>query len=139
SIRKSWKWFAFWCVLAVSCKEDLALAVILLGVIVAFRGNRRVGLVTVGLTALYFAVVTFVVIPAINGGAHLAEGFLSGVGGSPDGIVRTAVTDPGNITSRLFGSESGDFAWRLILPFGLVPVLAPGVLLIGLPQFLIDA
>lgn len=139
SVRKSWRWFAFWCVLAVSCKEDLALAVIALGILVTFRGERRVGLVTVGLASLYFGVVVFVVIPAINGGSHLAEGFLSGVGGTPGGIIHTTFTDPGNITSRLLSSETSSFAWKLVFPFGLFSLLAPGVLLLGLPQFLIDA
>jgi uncharacterized membrane protein len=139
SIRKSWGWFAFFAVLAVSCKEDVALAVLFLGVLVAWRGNRRIGLITAGAALAWFVLVAIVLQPAINGGAAHSEGFLSGVGGSAGGIADTALHDPGQITGRVFGSESGDFAWRLTAPFGLAPLLAPGVLLLGLPQFLIDA
>jgi uncharacterized membrane protein len=53
-------------------------------------------------------------------------------------MVETLFSNPGAITSHVFSSESGDFAWRLFAPFGFVPVLAPLVLLIGLPQFLLD-
>ena len=138
SVRRSWGWFTFWAVLAVSCKEDVALAVVALGVIVAWRGDRRVGITTAACAFAWFVVVAMILIPAINGGAHLAEEFLSGVGGSPSGIAETAIRDPANITGRVFSSGSGNFAWHLLVPFGFAPLLAPLVLLIGLPQFLID-
>jgi uncharacterized membrane protein len=136
--RKSWRWFAVWVVLAVAWKEDVALAVIVLGVIIAWRGDRRVGLTTAGLALVWFVAVTLVVMPAINGGALQSEGIYTGVGGSAGGIAETALSDPGRITDRVFALESGDFAWRLLVPFGFAPLLAPVVLLIGLPQFLID-
>jgi uncharacterized membrane protein len=53
-------------------------------------------------------------------------------------MLETLFDDPDAITSRVFGSESADFAYRLLLPFAFVPLLAPLVLLIGLPQFLLD-
>jgi uncharacterized membrane protein len=159
AVRTSWKWFAFWIVLAVSWKEDIALAVVVLGLLITLRGNRRrgasppdaigggargvdrtrrVGLATAALALGWFLLWTVVLFPAINGGHVQSEGIYTGVGGSADGMARTLVTDPGAITSRVFSSESGDFALRLLAPFGLVPLLAPLVLLIGVPQFLLD-
>jgi uncharacterized membrane protein len=136
--RRSWGWFAAWAVLAVAWKEDVALAVIVLGLIIAWRGDRRVGLTTAGLALMWFVAVTFIVMPAINGGALQSEGIYSGVGGSAGGIVDTALSDPGRITARVFSPESGDFTWKLLAPFGLVPLLAPLVLLVGAPQFVLD-
>ena len=136
--RRSWRWFTLWVVLAVAWKEDVALAVIVLGLIIAWRGDRRVGLTTAGLALVWFVAVAFIVLPAINGGVLQSEGIYSGVGGSAGGIVDTALSDPGQVTTRVFGSESGDFAWKLLMPFGLVPLLAPVALLIGAPQFLLD-
>lgn len=138
SVRRSWKWFAFWCVLAISCKEDVALAVFFLGLIVALRGDRRVGLTTAACAGAWFVFAALIVMDAINGGTTHAQVLLSGVGGSPTGIIETAFRDPGNITGRVFSSESRHFAWQLVLPFGFVPLLAPLVLVMGLPQFLID-
>ena len=138
SVRKSWRWFAFWAVLTVSCKEDLAIAVVVFGLLIAFRGDRRRGLAIAALAAVWFVLISQVLIPLVSGHPAAYEGLYSGVGGSPDGIVRTAFDDPGNITGRIFSSESADFAWRLVAPFGLVPVLAPAGMLIGAPQFLLD-
>jgi uncharacterized membrane protein len=137
--RRSWRWFAFWCVIAVSWKEDVALAVVMLGLLVAFRGNRKVGLATMATSLGWFLLWALVLFPAINDGHLQSENLYLTVGGSAGGIVETFVTDPGEILSRVFSSESGDFAWHLALPFGLVaPLLAPVVLLIGLPQYLLD-
>ncbi|MBM3671196.1 MAG: DUF2079 domain-containing protein [Actinobacteria bacterium] len=136
--RHSWRWFAFWSVLAVSWKEDVALAVVVLGLLVALRGNRRIGLTTAGVALGWFLLWTLLLFPEINGGGVQSEGIYSGVGGSPGGMLETIFNDPGAITSRIFSSWSGDFSFRLLLPFAFLPLLAPLVLLIGLPQYLLD-
>ena len=41
AVRRSWGWFALWAVVAVSFKEDLALAVVVLGLVIALRPRRR--------------------------------------------------------------------------------------------------
>lgn len=136
--RHSWRWFTFWAVFAVAWKEDVALAVVVLGLLVALREHRRIGLVTAGAALGWFLLWTMLLFPEINGGAVQAEGIYQGVGGSPTGMFEKLFSDPGAITSHLFSSESGDFAYRLLLPFGFIPLLAPLVVLIGLPQFLLD-
>jgi uncharacterized membrane protein len=122
----------------VSWKEDVALAVIVLGLIIAKRGDRRVGLTTAGVALAWFLLWTVVLFPAINGGHVQSEGLYAGIGGSAGGMVDTLLTDPGALTSRVFSSESGDFALRLLTPFGFLPLLALGVVGIGAPQFLLD-
>jgi uncharacterized membrane protein len=61
------------------------------------------------------------------------------VGGSPGGILDTALHDPAAITSRVGSAETGEFAWRLLAPVGLTSLAGPVALLIGLPQFGLDA
>jgi uncharacterized membrane protein len=154
SVRRSWGWFTVWVLLAVCWKEDVALAVVVLGLLIALRGDRgveprgerasrwssgrRVGLVTAAAALAWFLLWTVVLLPAINGGHLQSEGLYTGVGGSPSALVGTAFSDPGAITSRVFGSESGDFAWHLLAPFGLLPGLGPLVAVVGLPQFFVD-
>ena len=41
-----WKWFVLFAVLAAACKEDVALAIAVMGVLIAVRGNRKIGLLT---------------------------------------------------------------------------------------------
>ncbi len=144
SVRRSWRWFAFWIVVAISCKEDVALAVIMIGLVIAFRpsrraGERRIALITIGLAAVWFVLVTQVMLPLVAGHPAHYEGLYQGVGGSPGGILDTALHDPGNLTSRLTSSETGSFAWKLLAPFGLTSLLSPGVLSIAAPQFILDA
>src|SRR5262245_31260466 len=100
--RRSWGWFAGWAVLAVSWKEDVALAMIVLGLVIAFRprhtaADRKAGLITAGLALGYFLVITQLVIPAVSGHPAHYENLYSGVGGSPGGIIDTALHDPGAI------------------------------------------
>jgi uncharacterized membrane protein len=140
AVRRSWRWFALWAVVAVSFKEDLALAVVVLGLVIALRprrqsGDRRAGLITAGVAALWFLAVTQLLLPTVSGHPAHYEALYSGVGGSPAGVVETAFRDPGEITSRVLSSESGEFAWKLLAPFGFTGVLAPGMLAIGVPQF----
>jgi uncharacterized membrane protein len=142
--RRSWGWFAGWAVLAVSWKEDVALAVIALGLVIAFRprrtpADRRAGLIAAGLALVYFVLVTQLLLPEVSGYPPHYENLYSGVGGSPGGVVETAFTDPGVITGKVGSSETADFAWKLLAPFGLTALLSPGALLMGLPQFGIDA
>jgi uncharacterized membrane protein len=141
--RRSWGWFAFWAVLAVSWKEDVALAVLMLGLVIAFRpkhtpADRKAGLITAGLAILWFLAVTQILLPTVSGHPAHYENLYSGIGGSPGGFFDTAFHDPGAITSRVVSSESGDFAWKLLAPFGVTSLLAPGALLVGLPQFGLD-
>jgi uncharacterized membrane protein len=140
AVRRSWGWFAGWAILAVSFKEDLALVLVVLGLVIAFRprhlpGDRRAGLITAGVALLWFVAVTQLLLPLVSGHPAHYENLYSGVGGSPSGVVETAFRDPGEITSRVLSSESGEFAWKLLAPFGLMGLLAPGALLLGLPQF----
>jgi hypothetical protein len=93
---------------------------------------------TAGLALAWFVAMTVVVMPAINGGSLQSADLYSGVGGSGGGLLRTAATHPGRITERVFSSDSGEFAWKLIVPFGGVSLLALGPLAIGVPQFLLD-
>lgn len=138
SIRKSWGWFAIWAVLAVSFKEDVAIVVAILGLVVAFRGDRKRGFAIAGLAVVWFVLVSQMLIPLVSGHPAHYEGLYSGVGGSPSGMLHTAFGDPGQITARVFSGEAGDFAWKLLAPFGFAPFLAPLLMLMGLPQFLLD-
>ena len=41
--KRSWRWFAFWAIFAVMWKEDVALAVVMLGIIIALRSKNSSG------------------------------------------------------------------------------------------------
>src|SRR5437764_8505371 len=51
---RRWGWFTVGAVLAVACKEDAALAVLVIGLVMAVRENLRIGMVTTALAGLRY-------------------------------------------------------------------------------------
>jgi uncharacterized membrane protein len=138
SVRRRWLWFALFAVLAVCWKEDLALAVVVLGLIIALRGDRRIGLITAGVALAWFALWIFALFPLLNGGKVQGEGLYTDVGGSPGGVIGTLFSHPTRITDRLVSGDSADYAWKLLAPYGLTAVLAPLSLLLAGPQWFLN-
>jgi uncharacterized membrane protein len=134
SVRRRWVCFALFAALAVCWKEDVALAVVILGLLVAWRGDRRVGLWTAGLALGWFLVWTLAVFPLLDHGAIQSAGLYSDVGGSPSGILRTAFSHPSRITSRIVSHDTASYLWRLSAPFAFTSLAAPVLLLLGVPQ-----
>ena len=60
------------------------------------------------------------------------------VGGSPGGILHTAVTDPWKIVTTAFTGHGLGYLARLVLPLGLLIVLAPLILLAALPELAVN-
>ncbi|MGH8999812.1 MAG: DUF2079 domain-containing protein [Acidimicrobiia bacterium] len=131
---KRWGLFAACVVYAVSWKEDVALAAVMLGVVLVVRGERRAGLVTAGASLGYFVVVTQVLFPALSGEAFYNQMF-SDVGGSAIGIAWTLLVHPTEIIGAFFSGEARTYIWQMGLPFGFLPVFAPLAFAPGAPQF----
>ena len=51
-----WKWFVLFAVLAAACKEDVVLAIAVMGVLVAVRGHRKIGLLTVAASIAWYTI-----------------------------------------------------------------------------------
>ena len=85
--------FAACAVLAAATGELMALGVAGLGVWYALaRGRRRAGVVIAASALCWTVVALFVVVPRFAGGESAFYGAYEGVGGSPVGIVQTALT-----------------------------------------------
>jgi uncharacterized membrane protein len=127
-------WFAVCVALVLLTKEDQALAVIMLGVVVAVRWNRRVGAVTAIAAAGYFALATHVLIPAANGGlGPFYSELYPGWGNSVFGIAIGMVRHPSRLLSIAFEHHRLAYYLKLLAPLGFVPLLSPLTLLIGAP------
>lgn len=138
ALRRRWGPYALWVAFAVLWKEDVALAATVLGLLLAWRGHRQVGLWTAGVALAYFLLATQVVMPALYPEGPFYEGFFGDLGTSPSEIVETAVTDPSVVGAHLDQAQAPAYVRDLALPYAFVPFLAPGGLLIGLPQALIN-
>ncbi len=132
--------FAVFAVLASACKEEIPLVVAGFGVWYAVRRRRpAVGATIAGLAAVWTGLAVGVIIPHYNHGA--ASSFYSRyseVGGSPSGVLKTAVTHPWTLVVKAFGHRGVHYLFQLALPLGALSALAPLALLAALPDLAIN-
>ncbi len=124
---------------AMSWKEDIALAVVMLGIVFVLRRHRRLGLATLAVGVVWFVIAYGVAMPHFNGGTNHAGFFYGELGDSPSELAKTAVTDPGLVVERLRGNDALGYARDLLVPFALTPLLSPLLLLVAVPQFFANA
>lgn len=123
--------------LAMLCKENVSLTVSALGILLAVEGNRKSGLIWAAGGAICFVVITGWIIPAFR---DIGEGniFLvrySWMGDSPIRIATTLLTRPVFVMTEVFSRPATwPFIWKLLLPLGLLPLLAPRQLFAALPE-----
>jgi uncharacterized membrane protein len=80
-----------------------------------------------------------VVIPHFNDGSEPSfYGRYSEVGGSALGILETAFTDPATIVRVAFDGRGLGYLAALLLPLGLLPLLAPLVLVAAVPELALN-
>ena len=133
------RWTPYWLLLVATLawKEDIALAVA--------RARHRDGhprRAPHGVAdarrwpIVWFVVAYGIVMPHLNGGTNHAGTFYGELGDSPTEIVRTMLTEPDVVIDRLTANDALGYARDLLAPFGFLPLLAPLVILIAVPQFL---
>jgi uncharacterized membrane protein len=137
--RRRWGWFAVAVGVALTCKEDIALAVAMLGVLLAVAQRRdgwRPGALTAGIGLGWYVVATQVVMPAFNGGAppFYVQEFFPQFGDSAPSVLWTIVTDPSQTWSLLTDRDRLEYYVRLLGPSGLVALLGLPFLLLAGPQ-----
>jgi uncharacterized membrane protein len=121
-------------------KEQIGLAVAALGIWYAVaRHRRRAGaVIAVAGTVVALVAVTVVVPHFAPGEGSPFAGRYAAVGGSPSGMARTAVTDPGAIVSAVTEGRDLAYVLDLLLPLLALPLLAPGLALTAAPELLLN-
>jgi uncharacterized membrane protein len=127
-----------WLLLAVLWKEDIALALAGMGVVLWIRGRRRFGPVLTVASAVYFVVFGTWMVPALAGDVTAYSDLFGELGSTPAEVITTSLRHPSMLLQRLQDTNSLGYAARTYAPLGFVPFLAPWVLLIGLPQMSIS-
>ena len=132
--------FAVCAVLAMSTGELMGLPVVGLGVWYALaRSRRREGGLIALAGAAWTLVAVYLVVRHFAGESSMYYGFYDEVGGSPQAVVRTLLTDPLTVLGALVESHDIVYVVWLGLPLLFLFVLAPGLALVGLPQLLANA
>ncbi|MCZ7535767.1 MAG: DUF2079 domain-containing protein [Acidimicrobiia bacterium] len=136
--EKRWGWFAVAGSLAIICKEDVALALFVIGALVWFRGDRRIGALVAGLSAAWFMLATRVFIPAFNGIGPFYDSFFGEFGDGPGEVVKNVLTRPGQVWETATRQDRTSYYWRMGAPFAFVFLAAPRALLVGAPMFAVN-
>lgn len=117
-------------------KEQVPLAIAALGVWYALtRGRARAGgLIALGGVTVATLAIGVVVPHFAPAGTSPFEGRYRAVGGSPTGMLETALTDPLRILEQAFGGHGIPYLLELVLPLLALPLLAPLAALTALPE-----
>jgi len=139
-IKRRRGWFLLFAVLAMACKEHIALVVLFMGLYALFRyRDWALGVTTVVLAIGYFITVMYWIIPTYSViDRHLFLGYYSHLGNSPLEIVTTAVTRPDLVLQAIWQPAKLGYLRDVLTPFAYLPLLGLPVLLIGLPVFAIN-
>src|SRR5262249_7199642 len=133
-----WRWFVLFAVLAVACKEDVALAVAVIGVLIAFRGHRKIGLLTLGASIAWYAIATRVVIPLSNGIGPFYDNLFGDLGKNPVDVGAHLVTHPRQAVDLATEHDRMSYYEMMFAPVAFLPLLAIPTLLIALPMLAVN-
>ncbi len=131
--------FAVFGGLACLTKEQVGITVAALAVWYAVTRRRRGAWLVAGGALAVAAVAMAIVVPhfAPGSGSPFA-GRYAEVGGSPTGLVRTLVTDPGTVLGEAFEGRDLGYLVRLVAPLLGLLALAPGLALAAAPELALN-
>jgi len=145
--RRRWRPFFIALVIALSTREDVALAVFMMGLVLWFmirhddeadQRDRRLALVTAALGVVWYAVCTRLVIPAFNQGRQpfYVEAFYGNYGSDTFEVAKTILSRPDRVISDATQPDRLRFYRDLFVPWGGLPLAGAGQLVMALPQML---
>jgi uncharacterized membrane protein len=133
-----WKLFVLFAVLAAACKEDVALAIAVIGVLVAVRGHRKIGLITLGVSLVWYTLATRVIIPWQNGIGPFYDGFFGDLGKNPVEVGTHLATHPREALELATEHDRISYLQMMFAPVAFLPLLAIPTLLVGGPMLAVN-
>ena len=133
-----WRWFVVFAVVAAACKEDVALALAVIGVLIAFRGRRTIGLIVLGASIAWYAIATRVVIPLSNGIGPFYDTFFGDLGKNPIEVGTHLATHPGQAVDLATEHDRLNYYEMMFAPVAFLPLLAIPTLLIAGPMLAVN-
>jgi len=131
-------WFAFFAVLAASCKEEIGLLVFMMGLYAWLAlQRRRLGLATMVL-ALGWSLLAVLGIQAVVAGGNIHWSRYAYLGETTGAKLVSLVTRPDLVLAQLQKANVFHYFFQLLLPVGFASLLAPEVLLLALPSLAIN-
>ncbi|MEY3988066.1 MAG: hypothetical protein RJB50_335 [Actinomycetota bacterium] len=130
ALEQRWRLLFVALVLSLSVKEDVALVIIPLGIWLAFRKSRKVGLTTAGVSLWYMIVAIFGIQKGINGVPFRNSWRIpfGGVGG----LLKTSLSEPTKLVAHLLSESRPFYLLQMMLPFAFIFFAFPEVAAISI-------
>lgn len=125
ALERRWRMYVVFVVLALLVKEDASLVLVPLGVWVALRRDRRIGLLTIGGSLLFMVFAMYVVMRSLIG-VPTRNSWRIPFGG-PWGTVKETVERPGNVIEHFRSDGRPFYLWQMTAPFAWVFLRLPDV------------
>jgi len=137
-IEKRYFWYFVFIFLAITCKEEIAFLIFLLGIYVYLKHNKKLGIATSLTSLVWFLVIFFIIMPHFRQGADYL--FLNRYSyldySSQTGFLKSLLLHPGAVIINLFKIQKLIYFLYLILPFGGLMLFSLFTIL-GFPSFAI--
>jgi uncharacterized membrane protein len=134
-----WGWFCLAATVALACKEDVALALVMIGILVLARGDRVRGTVIAVVSLTWFFLATRVGIPAFNGIGPFYDSFFGEFGSTPGAVVKNAIVHPTKTVRVATRHDRVNYYRMMLAPAAFLPLVGWTGFLVGIPMLAINA
>jgi uncharacterized membrane protein len=139
-LKKEYIAFGVWSLLVMSCKEDMPLLVLMMGLYILFIQRQwREGAITVVASMVWFAMANFVIIPFYSpdrNSIYITR--YSNLGNSLQAVILGFFTHPLRVLAIAFESPKLPYWTQLTMPVAFTSLLDPLLLLLSLPSLAIN-
>lgn len=128
ALTARWRIYTVFVVLALLVKEDVVLVIVPLGAWVAWRRDRVIGLLTIGWSVVFTLFAAVIAMQYFNAAANAFSGRGDRIPfGGVTGLVKTALTRPGDLWDFVRSDRRGWYLWQMSMPFAWLFVRLPEV------------
>lgn len=122
-------------VVALAWKEDVALAVLMLGFAISRLGRKRIGRRLMAMGLAWWVVFGVWLVPAWAGGKATYGGIYGRLGESSVEVALTSIFEPNLAWEQFTANHGWLYIARLFLPFAFLALASPWLVLVMVPQF----
>jgi uncharacterized membrane protein len=139
-LQERYKAFGIAALLAMSCKEDMPLLILMMGLyILLVRRHWRAGSATIAASLAWFVLANFVLIPAHSpSGDNIHIVRYGGLGNSMHEVIISILAHPLRVLALAFEGPKLLYWVQLFMPVAFTSLLDPALLLLSLPSLAIN-
>jgi uncharacterized membrane protein len=130
AVERRWRLYAVFFVLCLLVKEDASLVLVPLGIWVAIKRDRRIGVMSILGSIAFMLFAMFVVIRNLIG-VPTRNSWRVPFGG-PTGFLKAVLAQPTDVVRHYWSDNRPFYFWQMTIPFAWVFAIAPSVALISL-------